>query len=210
MIEANKLNITLNYTKDSLKGIWIEDDSITLPIQALLTPDALVFNQMQYSKPNHYSYTKPELTFFKKAHLQLTHSDNEAVYLSGNIEQFTPRLNEPERPLYLVLVRTKASTAKGNIALANEDGSLISATPLRVYPNPFGGTITVDFELDKACNVTTQLLTLDGKVVYNNPAGTLAPGSYTLPLQTQKVASGYYTLVLHYGNKIRTAKVVKL
>ena len=82
--------------------------------------------------------------------------------------------------------------------------------PLRAYPNPFGGTITVDFELNETCTVSTQLLTMDGKVVYNNPAGTLTAGSYTLPLQTQQIAAGYYTLVLHYGNKIRTAKVVKL
>ena len=200
IIEANKLIITLNYNGDSLSGTWAEDDSLTVPIHALLSPRGLVFKQMQYSKTNHNSLNRQELTVFKKANLQLD-KIGDSVYLSGNINQFIPKRNEPTKPLYVALVRSKVST-----------GSLtyITEQPLRAYPNPFGSNITVDFDLKEPCNVTTQLLTMDGKVVYNNPAGTLAAGSYTLPLQTQQIAAGYYTLVLRYGNKIRTAKVMKL
>jgi len=50
---------------------------------------------------------------------------------------------------------------------------------------------------------------MNGKVVYDNTAGTLAKGSYTLPILTTQIAEGNYTLVLSYGNKIRTAKLVK-
>ena len=209
VIEANKLKVTLNYINDSLKGVWQEDDSITLPIKATLTTKAMVFSQMQYSKTNHYSADRPELAILKRAHLQFNHLDT-LVYLSGNIEEFIPSRNEPSKPLYLALQRVAASNSKGNINLTNEDGSLMASTPLRAYPNPFGGTISIDFELKEASKVTTELLTIDGKVVYSNPAGTLSAGSYSLHIQTQKIAAGYYTLVLHYGNKIRTAKVVKL
>ena len=209
IIEANKLSVTLSYANDSLKGIWQEDDSITLPIKATLTSKAIIFNKMQYSKTNHYSADKPELAILNKAHLQLNYLDT-LVYLSGNIEEFIPSRNEPSKPLYLALQRVAASNTKGNINLTNEDGSFLVSTPLRAYPNPFGSTISIDFELKEASEVKTELLTMEGKVIYSNPAGTLAAGSYSLPIQTQKIAAGYYTLVLHYGNKTRSAKVVKL
>lgn len=209
VIEANKLKVTLNFINDSLKGVWLEDDSINLPIQAMLTKKAMVFNQMQYKKTNHYSINKPELAIFQKAFLQLNHSDT-TVYLSGNIQEFIPTRNEPSKPLFLALQRVEASNNKGNINLSNEDGSLLVSTPLHAYPNPFGANLTIDFELKETCKVSTQLITLNGKVVYDNPAGTLIAGSYTLPIQTQQIAAGYYTLVLKYGNKVRAAKVVKL
>ena len=80
---------------------------------------------------------------------------------------------------------------------------------LNAYPNTFSSNLTIDFELNETCKVSTQLITLDGKVVYDNPAGTLTAGSYTLPIQTQQIAAGYYTLELKYGNKVRASKVVK-
>ncbi len=202
VIEANKLTVTLNCNKDTINGIWAEDDSLSIPVHALLAQRGLLFKQMQYSKTNHYSQDKVELAVFKQANLQLD-KIGDSVYLSGNINQFIPSRNEPAKPLFLALVRTKAATGSN----AN---NYVAEQPLRTYPNPFGNTITLDFKLEKTCNVSTQLLTMDGKVVYNNPAGTLTAGSYTLPILTQQVAAGYYTLVLHYGNKIRTAKVVKL
>ena len=81
---------------------------------------------------------------------------------------------------------------------------------MNANPNPFSANLSIDFELNETCKVSTQLITLDGKVVYDNPAGTLTAGSCTLPIQTQQIAVGYYTLVLKYGIKVRTSKVVKL
>ena len=201
IIEANKLTVTLSTNGDSLSGTWAEDDSLTIPIHATYAQRGLLFKQMQYGKTNHYSIDKAELAIFKQANLQLD-KIGDSVYLSGNIQQFIPSRNEPAKPLFLALVRSKAST--GNSL------KYVEEPPLRAYPNPFGSTISIDFELKEASNVTTELLTMDGKVVYSNPAGTLSAGSYSLPIQTQKIAAGYYTLVLHSGNKIRTAKVVKL
>ena len=200
IIEANKLTVKLEYDKDSLKGAWNEDDSLTVPIHALLSHNSVIFNQMQYRKTNHYSPYKPELSVFKQANLKLE-KVGDSVYLSGNIVESIPNRNEPAKPLFLALVRTKFGSKN---EMAN------SSSPVRAYPNPFRNTINIDFELTEDCNVSAELLAIDGKIVYNNPAGRLTRGSYTLPIQTSEIEHGYYTLVLHYGNKIRTAKVVKL
>lgn len=199
VIEANKLTVTLTKDKDSIVGLWKEDDSLTLPINAIFSSNALTFKQMKYGKTNHYSPTRPELTIFKQATLQLNRI-GDSVYLSGNLEEFIPHRNEPSKPLYLALVRTSKCL---NQVVTNEE-------PLHVYPNPFVSKITLDFELKENTKVSTELRRLDGKVIYSIPACTLSAGSYTLPIQTQQIAAGYYTLVLHCGNKIKTAKVVKL
>ena len=208
VIEANKLELILSSVKDSLKGLWKEDDSIALPIQAQFTPDAIIFNQLHYGKTSHYSQTKIESTVFQKAYLQLT-SSNREVYLSGNIQGFVPKDNEPQKPLFLALVRVSGKSSKGKIPIVSQNNTPITTAPLRAYPNPFNGIITMDFELKVPCNVTAQLYTVNGKLVYSNPAGRLSAGSYTLPMKTQQVAAGYYMLVLRCGDDIRRAKVMK-
>ena len=200
VVEANKLSVTIEKNNDSLLGSWNEDDSLTIPIHAKLSSNAIVFTEMQYSKTNHYSAFKPEKIVFKQAYLLLD-KIGDSIYLSGNIQEYIPHRNEPSKPLYLALVRTKIGSSNNKVA---------KITPLRAYPNPFGSTVNIDFELKESCNVVTKILTLDGKVVYSNPAGVLAAGSYSLPIQTQQVAAGYYILALHFGNKVTTTKIIKL
>ncbi len=77
-------------------------------------------------------------------------------------------------------------------------------------PNPFGSSLTVDFELTEAAQVTTQITTLQGNVVYNNAAGLLPAGHYTLPIQTHQIAAGYYIAIVKYGKKAFSTKIVKL
>ncbi len=200
IVEANKLNVTLNFSGDSLGGTWTEDDSVTISVHAKPTANYISFSQMEYSKINHYS-SIPELTVFKKANLQLD-KIGDSVYVSGNINQFIPDRNEPSKPMYVALVRSKAVTTNKL--------SSVDDIHLQAYPNPFTSTLTIYFELKESGIVSTQLLTMDGKVVYNNPAGALSTGKYSLPIQPQKLASGYYTLVVRYGNKTKTTKVIKL
>jgi hypothetical protein len=184
-----------------LKDPRTENDSLTLNLQALVTPGALVFNQMGYRKSSHYNAANPELLVFEKASLQLV-QDNHTVYLAGNLQQFSPERKEPARPMYVALIRTAAFASKDTV-------STDKLRLLRAYPNPFNGIITLDFELKEPCRVVTQLLTIDGKVVYSNTAGLLAAGSYTLPIQAPQLAAGYYLLKLQYGNKEKIVKMLK-
>ncbi len=208
VIEATPLQVTLNYHNDSLIGSWQEGDSLQIPLQALVTPKALVFGKMQYRKSNHYS-PKGELTVFDKAQLQLTKT-TDAVYVAGNIQQYLPGRNEPAKPQYVALVRSSSISSSQMLSVVNADGSLLSSKPLLAYPNPFGSSITVDFELTEAAPVTTQISTLQGKVVYSNAAGVLAAGHYTLPIQTQQISAGYYVVMIKYGKQVKSTKIVKL
>ena len=209
VIEANKLYVNLTVDHDTIKGNWLEDDTIALPIRAYATKGGLVFDSITYSKTNHYYPTNAEKLVFEKAAIKIIKTDT-GVYLAGNIQQYRAEVNEPAKPLYVALTRTSSTKESSRLNLLNADGSLITNSPIRAYPNPFGNSLTVDFNLKQSNNVTTQLLTLDGNVIYSSPTATLTAGDYTLPIQVGQVPSGYYIVKLRCGNTIRTAKVVKL
>jgi len=210
VVEATPMEVQIRYENDSIKGLWQEGDSLSIPLNAKLTTEAMMFDKMQYSKINHYSDGKPELAIFQQAKLQLTQAKGQ-VYIGGNIQQFIPSRNEPAKPQFLALVRTAATVTDTSqqIRITHADGTAITTYALRAYPNPFASIINLDFTLTTASVVSTQLLTLEGKVVCQNQAGKLQAGSYTLPIQTQQLAAGTYLLVLTTGNHKTTTKVLK-
>ena len=202
IVKVDKLQIKLNYQADSLKGSWIENDNTNLPLSAILKDGNIVFNKMQYRKTDHYNQTKAELLVFERAQLQLT-STSEGIYLAGNVIMQSPERYEPAKPMYVVLKNAKAITSK----LSEKE---IDEKPLVVYPNPFTNFITVDFELKEDCIVITDILTIDGKIVYHNQAGKLQKGHYNLKVEPKQLATGTYFLKLQYGNKTKSTKVIKL
>jgi Secretion system C-terminal sorting domain len=170
----------------------------------------MVFKNTQYTRTDHYSPVSGLVYQFTNAQLQWINKGNN-VYLCGNVQMHSPRRNEPQKPQYVALTRQAAGNGTGNITLTNADGSEFSITnDLLAYPNPFTDVVTIDFELKEACEVQTQLLTLDGNIVYSNKAGLLEAGKYTLPVKTQQVAAGTYMVRLVYGNKIKATRLVKL
>jgi uncharacterized protein len=210
-INTSKLLLDVKYEGGKLIGNWVESDSTIVPLEATLTSKNMLFKNMQYSKTDHYSMFKAMGYSFENAKLQWNRKDGE-VYLSGNIQMFSTQRNEPEKPLFIWLKRVSAKSGSANrITITNEDGSpMVLKNDLVAYPNPFDNAITVEFELKEACMVQTELFTIDGKLIYKNPAGLLEEGNYKIQVQPQQLVAGTYILVLKYGNKTQTTKVVKL
>jgi len=212
IIDVTSLSLKLNYRSKKIYGIWKEGDadSLTLPIQAILTKtDGLVFDSMQYRKADHYNKKYPLRYIFKNAALQLFKA-NDTNYLVGNLDLFVPIFQEPEKPFRIVLIQTEKGTNQNNIDFVNKDGSHIEIVEkLKVYPNPFTTIFNTEFTLRKSSKVYTQLITADGKIVYNTPVVTLPAGSYVLPLQPA-VPKGQYFLRLFYDNQEQNTQIIKL
>lgn len=207
-INSSNLTLELIYKNDSLTGSWVEDNAAPVSFKAVLTPNAMVFKNTQYTRTDHYSPNKPIAYNFKDAKLQWN-KQGDTVYLAGNIQMFSPDRKEPQKPQYIVLTRSKnSSNNTANIQLI--DDNLLVQNNLKAYPNPFTNYITIDFELKEKCEVETQILTLTGKMVYSNKAGILGIGNYTLPIKPQQLAAGSYIVKLLYGKQVKMAKVVKL
>ena len=204
-VQSSKLNLSLSYTNGALCGQWVEDDTITVALKATLTSNAIVFKNTQYSITDHYSPSKPIVYNFENARLQYA-VKGDSVFLAGNLQMFSPDRKEPQKPLYVALIRSKETdSSAGQINFADS----ITYSMLQAYPNPFNDIVTIAFELKETCQVHTQLLALNGNVLYNNAATTLTAGSYTLPLQFKQLPSGMYILKLQYGKQVSTAKVIK-
>lgn len=210
-IHSAPLSLELSYIAGKLTGKWIEADTLIVPIEAILTPRSMVFKHTQYSRTDHYSFQYAVKYEFNDARLKWSHK-GDSVFLSGNIQMFSPERNEPEKPMYIALSRS--ATLNDNAAvidLVNEDGTALSDNnDLKAWPNPFTKTIAVEFNLRTSCIVQMELLTMEGKVVYQNPAGKLDAGDYMIQVQPKDLPAGTYMLVLKYGDKAKTTKLVKL
>lgn len=201
-VGANKLSVHLVYKNDSLSGMWSEDDSLKVEVHAQVTKDAVVFTNMEYFKKDHNNLVIPERLRFDKAQLQFL-NDNGNGYLAGDLVMFSSNRSEPAKPMYVTLARK----VKAADSTHTNPGSL---SVIKAYPNPFSTTLTTEFEVKEGGYVQTQLLTLEGKIVYSNTAGVLEPGTYVLPIQPQQLTPGVYLLKVHCGNTEKITKVVKM
>jgi len=209
IIEVTKLSLNLAYDNGKLSGLWEEKEkNISIPVNARLTKDGLVFSNMQYAKKDHYSQISSILFNFEKASLQLL-KYGDSSYLNGNLQLYSPDRKEPEKPIAIVLVQTKSSQNTNNIPFTNADGSIEKIPMLKTYPNPFTDVINIEFALKQSCMVNTQLLTTDDKIVFSTGAASLETGNYILPLRPN-IPPGIYIVRLIMGKEIKTTKLVKL
>lgn len=196
-VSSKKLTLNLSGKSKSLEGYWSEEGIDSFKLKASLKLDSLVFNNTKYARKDHYSPDSAVKYSFQSARLNLVQK-GDSIFLAGNIEMFSPERKEPSKPLFVALVRVENTNIDKN-AVSN----------LRVSPNPFTGTLNVEFNLPEPGPLEVQLLTIDGAVVYRNPSGTLDAGHYILPLQPGKIAAGTYLVKVLNGNHASSVKVVK-
>ena len=197
-------DLSLNYSNN---GLWAEDDSVTAALTATLTPTTLNFSNSYYNKADHYSKTPQKLNF-QSAKLQLINKAD-TVYLAGNLSLFSQDQKEPEKPLYVILKRvTKTnSNDSSKINFVSQEGTVTNQ--LHAYPNPFSSIVNIDFELKNDATVSTQVLTLDGKMVYTKPIVKLLKGAYTIPLSLNELSSGSYIVKLLSNNTSKVTMIIK-
>lgn len=212
VISSSALSLNLSYTDNKIIGTWVQSDSITVPIEVILTPSSLIFVDTKYSRTDYYSPKKPIQYKFESASLQWVRK-GETMYLEGNVQMFSTQRNEPEKPLFISLSRrieSRGISKTGNILLTKKDGNPLQIqNDLSVYPNPFTNNIIVDFQLKEKGNVQTQILTIDGKLVYSSPVENLEAGYFQLPIDSRNIKAGSYVLKLMFGTESKSIKIVK-
>ncbi|MEZ5017015.1 MAG: T9SS type A sorting domain-containing protein [Flavipsychrobacter sp.] len=80
-----------------------------------------------------------------------------------------------------------------------------------LYPNPTSSTATLNVFLEKAQSIAIQLVDINGRVVYTNPATEYNNGQHTIVLPTQQLAKGMYLLQLsnEQGSILKSDKLIK-
>lgn len=205
IIEANKLKINLEVINKLVNGIWNENDSITLPINANINLQGIEFVNMNYGKPSFYNNNKALAFDFKNANLEKVKGTNNQEYLMGDIAFYHVKGNEPSSPVKIILQQTQKSKQP------NEEIEIVALEKdiqLKAFPVPFNQNITVQFNLLQEANVSLQLFSIDGKLAYSLPNTNLSKGKYNIMLQPN-VTAGNYILKLAYGKNSKTLMVTK-
>jgi TPR repeat protein len=201
------LKLRLKSKDNTLTGEWEEEGQEgTVPLSGTLTDSDVVFNNTTYNRLDHYHLVKPLPVAFKDSHLNLVQS-RDTIYLTGTLRLYATEAREPQRPEFMMLIRTGATenSNAGHInAAANTDSLHFVA-----YPNPFSSTINLRYTLKKPDRVSIIVSSvLNGSIVYRKTLGELAAGDYTDPVAFYS-QPGSYIVTLQYGNKIKSAIIYK-
>lgn len=78
------------------------------------------------------------------------------------------------------------------------------------FPNPFNPTTNIVFELAVAGKVNLKVFNVAGEEVYSYTSERLNPGSYQIPFEGTKLASGIYVYQLKSGSYSAAKKMVLL
>lgn len=86
-----------------------------------------------------------------------------------------------------------------------------SAQPLEInaYPNPFRGTISVNFRLKEASFTTLGIYDMSGKLVSRQISERLQAGSHNRTLEAGNLPVGTYLLKVVHNGKVSTKKLSK-
>lgn len=91
--------------------------------------------------------------------------------------------------------------------LASSNEEPIALESLDVYPNPAGDQVTLALQLADAQNVQVQVYDVMGRMVAAQSYGIMS-GQQWLPLQTNTLSNGVYSLQIAVGDGVVTRKLV--
>jgi len=214
VISKTKLKLQLSKKDRLITGVWEEDGTAPAPVRAHLTDSTIVFNNTGYEQNDHYNRISPNKFSFKNASLQFVRNDD-SVTLAGNIQLYSEKLKEPEKPMYISLVRVdkKAKMAQSLASASGINESITNEMPMALtgfvaYPNPFSNSVQAAFTLAEQSNVKITLKDMLGKVQHNGKAENLAPGNYVRSLSIT-LPVGSYVLTLMCNGKAQSSIVIK-
>ena len=167
MISQTELTLTLEQKQKKITGDWNEDGVMKMSLQGTIEDSSIVFNKTTYLQFDHYHKKRPLEINLQKALLDIS-LNNDTVYLSGNLNFYSPQSKEPEKPQFITLVRKMPATERV-VLPKNIEVDSVELTHVSVYPNPTTGPITVSYTLSKK---STRMITitdaLNGKTVYRS------------------------------------------
>ncbi|GAB3588258.1 hypothetical protein GCM10027345_39970 [Hymenobacter daeguensis] len=124
-----------------------------------------------------------------------------------------PLTEHPKMTIYRAGVLIYGTEPAGARAVAARPGSadeVALTTTLESYPNPFGGTVRLDFSLSLAGKYTLAVYDLQGRLVEKLAAGTAPAGERQhVKWQAANYASGFYLVRLTTDAGVHQMKLVK-
>jgi hypothetical protein len=91
----------------------------------------------------------------------------------------------------------------------NENTALISSVDVsQNYPNPFNTTSVVKVKLEQKANLSLQVTSLTGQVVYEINEGNVNTGIHSITIDASNLTSGVYFYTVKAGESTVTKKMI--
>jgi TPR repeat protein len=204
IISQVPLRLTLESKDKSLSGQWFEDGQETVSLTGQLTDTAVTLSSTSNQQKDHYNREKRLLVNFTDLKLNLVQS-KDTVYLSGNLQLYSPQTREPEKPQFVLLTRTGAKEQQALTALNDRVDSL----QMVAYPNPFTSNLKLKYSLKQSAQVNVIVSDLiTGRIVYRTIPELKQEGEHISPVSFNG-QPGNYVITLQYGSKVKSAIVFK-
>ncbi len=160
---------------------------------------SLKFNDSHINLKERYTGTNEGVDYLVK-NIQLQLSDNT---ISGSLSLYSLLLQEPERPISLLLYKK----SKNNTTLDAEEAKKF--TRITVSPSPFTDSFTATFELqEKSENVVARFFNQSGMLLQIIKLGTLEEGKHSISI-SPKLGKGDYVLNIKAGKQILRSIITK-
>ncbi|WP_316828780.1 hypothetical protein [Pedobacter miscanthi] len=200
------MTVDLKQEKNRLSGMWDENNQYNANLTGILTDSCIVFENTAYKYNDHYNAESPNSLDFRKSFLKLD-MNNDTVYLTGNLYLYSTKQKEPEKPIFIILI--KDSEKKSIIPEVTKTAEADIILNYIAFPNPFTDAVQVKYVLRESETVRfvmTRVLT--GKTVFNGTSRRLGKGENSEKFSIN-APSGWYVLTQYYGNKHRSSLLYK-
>lgn len=123
-------------------------------------------------------------------------------YDMSNCELLAYVINIPTEE---ILSGNGAHVGSSTVSLDNKE---MNYTNAEIYPNPVNKNSKVHLEIKQDQHVSIQIMNTLGMLVYTHNYGVLSSGSHSLPLNTSGLSKGIYLVNFHFGNSIKSEKII--
>ncbi|NDW17973.1 T9SS C-terminal target domain-containing protein [Dysgonomonas sp. 216] len=206
IIGQSSLKLSLENNGNKITGIWVENDTLIAAIDATLSDTIMVFSNTGYSLNDHYYKNVANHLEFKDAKLQLVQI-GDSIYMAGNIRLYSKTSMEPEKPMYVSLIKDMNELKNATDISISEGLSTTDSFNLIVYPNPVKSICTVAFNLMENAAATIRIIDLSGKVIYLKVIDAVK-GENAVVLD-DFLSTGNYILQLSSKGKTKQTVIIK-
>jgi hypothetical protein len=185
------IRLTLQSIGDGIDGLWVENETAPVRIEAQMLDSIWVFNNTRlYENQRPLDMTDAQFKLEKI---------NGKEYLCGNIKFYSETTKEFSTPSYVVLER-KASQVITEIS--NNEQVVIS-------PNPFDTYVNVTMQLERAQNISIIVYDMQGRKVYKEIPKHFEIGnnSVTINLSLSRLTNGNYIMKI-VGETINKSSII--
>ncbi|MFD1258558.1 tetratricopeptide repeat protein [Mucilaginibacter terrae] len=192
--------------RDSLYRVKWKENEKTMLTFSLYQQDTVLNledNTGLIERTDHYSPIKPVGFELRRGSLTLQ-KKGDSILLAGPLQFWSVQRNEPEKPVFVSLVRPSEEKAADKAVVVNTNISRFKA-----WPNPFATSFEVSFEAKRSGVADMLLVDRMGNIVYRDRSIRVLAGINNVRVNTAPAMLGTYILSITSNGEHLSTTMIK-